>query len=86
MSAKKTSRTKKAKVNIHSVRGRMFMLTTGSILLTVLIMCAVILPTVKSSMVERTNNNLLDLAIAYGSDLEGAMNTKKASGETLRVE
>ena len=74
------------KLNIRSVRGRMFILTTGAILGTVIILSAVILPAVKKSMVELTTNNLMDLAIAYGSDLEGAMNTKKASGEQIRVQ
>ena len=73
-------------LNIRSVRGRMFLLTTGAILGTVIILSAVILPAVKKSMVELTTNNLMDLAIAYGSDLEGAMNTKKASGEQIRVQ
>lgn len=73
-------------LNIHSVRGRMFLLTAGAILTTVIILSVVILPTVKKSIVDLTTNNLMDLAIAYGSDLEGAMNTKKASGEVLRVE
>ena len=74
------------KLNIRSVRGRMFLLTAGTILGTVIILSAVILPAVKKSMVELTTNNLMDLAIAYGSDLEGAMNTKKASGEQIRVQ
>ena len=74
------------KLNIRSVRGRMFILTTGAILGTVIILSAAILPAVKKSMVELTTNNLMDLAIAYGSDLEGAMNTKKASGEQIRVQ
>lgn len=73
-------------LNVHSVRGRMFLLTAGAILSTVIILCAMILPTVKESIISLTTNNLMDLAIAYGSDLEGAMNTKKASGEVLRVE
>ena len=74
------------KLNIRSVRGRMFLLTAGTILGTIIILSAVILPAVKKSMVELTTNNLMDLAIAYGSDLEGAMNTKKASGEQIRVQ
>ena len=74
------------KLNIRSVRGRMFLLTTGAILGTIIILSAAILPAVKKSMVELTTNNLMDLAIAYGSDLEGAMNTKKASGEQIRVQ
>ena len=73
-------------LNVHSVRGRMFLLTAGAILSTVIILCAMILPTVKESIISLATNNLMDLAIAYGSDLEGAMNTKKASGEVLRVE
>ena len=74
------------KLNIRSVRGRMFLLTAGAILGTIIILSAAILPAVKKSMVELTTNNLMDLAIAYGSDLEGAMNTKKASGEQIRVQ
>ena len=74
------------KLNIRSVRGRMFILTAGAILGTIIILSAAILPAVKKSMVELTTNNLMDLAIAYGSDLEGAMNTKKASGEQIRVQ
>lgn len=77
---------KHTKLNIRSVRGRMFLLTAGAILGTIIILSAAILPAVKKSMVELTTNNLMDLAIAYGSDLEGAMNTKKASGEQIRVQ
>ena len=77
---------KHTKLNIRSVRGRMYLLTSGAILGTIIILSAVILPAVKKSMVELTTNNLMDLAIAYGSDLEGAMNTKKASGEQIRVQ
>lgn len=77
---------KHTKLNIRSVRGRMFLLTSGAILGTIIILSAAILPAVKKSMVELTTNNLMDLAIAYGSDLEGAMNTKKASGEQIRVQ
>lgn len=86
MSTVKKTKSKKTKWNVYSVRGKMFLLTAGSILVTVIIMSAVLLPTVKETMVDMTNNNLLDLAIAYGSDLEGAMDTKKAKGENLRVE
>lgn len=86
MSTTKKTKSKKTKLNIYSVRGRMFLLTAGSILVTVIIMSAVLLPTFKETMIDMTNNNLLDLAIAYGSDLEGAMDTKKATGENLRVE
>ncbi len=79
-------KNKKSAMNIHSVSGRMFLLTTGAILVTVVFMCIAILPTVKSSLIAANNNNLLDLAVAYGSDLEGAMDTKIAKGEKIRVE
>ncbi len=68
---------------LHSIQGRMFLVTAAAVIGTIIAICAVAIPSMQSALSAQVNANLQSMVNTYGQEIQIAAAEKFAEGSTI---